>query len=377
MAERIYVMNEEGTPQPLEKEPFAKEEILQALLAEHPELLDGEQIKPGDPRRWILIDREVGISEAEDASPIWSLDLLLIDQDAVPTLVEVKRGENREVRRAIVGQLLEYAAGASKTWTVAELRDAFEKKHGENADAVLYDLLRSDDAAAEKFWESVRENLKEKDLRLLFVSDQIPDTLRRIVEFLNEKMPTIEVLAVEIKQFRGESLQTFVPEVIGRITAPDRSARARRKMSSRLEFYERFDSPEGRRAAKRLIAVADEEGAEITLHEQAVVIGMEHSHNSFVNVAWLYPTAERAFWCNSTGFTFRCGQKADIPLSEEARTWFEAWKKQFKQDSFTTEINSNHPSWLPAWVIDPVDADKHIDILEKRLRDALVMLKTA
>jgi len=29
-------------------------------MAEHPELLDGEQIRPGDARRWILITREKG-----------------------------------------------------------------------------------------------------------------------------------------------------------------------------------------------------------------------------------------------------------------------------------------------------------------------------
>jgi len=29
-------------------------------MVEHPELLDGEQIRPGDARRWILITREKG-----------------------------------------------------------------------------------------------------------------------------------------------------------------------------------------------------------------------------------------------------------------------------------------------------------------------------
>ena len=29
-------------------------------MAEHPELLDGEQIRPSDARRWILITREKG-----------------------------------------------------------------------------------------------------------------------------------------------------------------------------------------------------------------------------------------------------------------------------------------------------------------------------
>ena len=43
MAERIYVRNGAGGLEPLEEKPFPSEDALQALLAEHPELLDGEQ----------------------------------------------------------------------------------------------------------------------------------------------------------------------------------------------------------------------------------------------------------------------------------------------------------------------------------------------
>ena len=52
----------------------------------------------------------------------WALDHLLIDQDAIPTLVEVKRSENSEIRRAIVGQMLDYAAHARHTWSAGDIR---------------------------------------------------------------------------------------------------------------------------------------------------------------------------------------------------------------------------------------------------------------
>ena len=92
MAERIYTIVGEGELEPLEEAPFSTEDELQALIADHPELLDGEQMRPGDPRRWILITREKGISERSDAGARWSIDHLIIDQDAVPTLAEVKAG---------------------------------------------------------------------------------------------------------------------------------------------------------------------------------------------------------------------------------------------------------------------------------------------
>ena len=62
MAERIYVRNATGGLEPLMEERFAEEADLQKLLADYPELLEGTQIRPDDPRRWILIRREQGHS---------------------------------------------------------------------------------------------------------------------------------------------------------------------------------------------------------------------------------------------------------------------------------------------------------------------------
>ena len=85
----------------------------------------------GNARRWILVTREKGIAPVRGEAARWSVDHLLIDQDGVPTLAEVKRGSNPEIRRAIVGQLLEYAAHAAETWTPAErLLDVAEQSGG-------------------------------------------------------------------------------------------------------------------------------------------------------------------------------------------------------------------------------------------------------
>ena len=221
MAERIYTRGAEGGLEPLEEEPFLTEDDLQSLIAQHLELLDGEQIRPRAPRRWLLVTREKGISETSDSGARWAVDHLIVDQDATPTLVEVKRGSNSEIRRSMVGQVLEYAAHASRTWTADELRRAFEEAanaQGQKPSELLEGLLQSDgEPDADGFWEKVATNLSAKRMRLLFVSDEIPDPLERVVEFLNEQMPNIEVLAVEIKQFRGKSTQTLVPRVLGRI----------------------------------------------------------------------------------------------------------------------------------------------------------------
>ena len=147
MGERIYVMNETDGQQrlePLMEEPFDLEDTLQALIAKHPELIDGEQIRPGDPRRWVLVKREQGIAATPGGGDWWSVDLLLIDQDATPTLVEVKRGSNPEIRRTVVGQMLEYAAHARHSWTADDIRRHFEEtqtNQGRDANDTLREFL--------------------------------------------------------------------------------------------------------------------------------------------------------------------------------------------------------------------------------------------
>ena len=153
MPERIYTSTGEGNLEAPEETSFSTEDELQKLIAEHPELLDGEQIRPGDALRWILITREKGIAASSGEGARWSVDHLIVDQDAVPTLAEVKRGSNPEIRRTIVGQILEYAAHASETWTASELRSAFENQtrdRGHDPDDELATLLQGDSSGDRK-----------------------------------------------------------------------------------------------------------------------------------------------------------------------------------------------------------------------------------
>ena len=50
------------------------EAVLQRLLADHPDLLAGDQITPDAPRRWLLMAREARIPDAVGAADRWSVD---------------------------------------------------------------------------------------------------------------------------------------------------------------------------------------------------------------------------------------------------------------------------------------------------------------
>jgi hypothetical protein len=67
-------------------------------------LRGGGRSWPRDPRKWVLLDREAGLPDDEDAAGRWSVDHVFVDQDAIPTLVEVKRSSDTRIRREVVVQ---------------------------------------------------------------------------------------------------------------------------------------------------------------------------------------------------------------------------------------------------------------------------------
>ena len=86
---------------PMQEAPYDSESLLQKLLADHPDLLAGDQINAEEPRRWLLITREMAVPGEQDGAGRWSLDHLFLDQDAIPTLVEVKRSSDTRIRREV------------------------------------------------------------------------------------------------------------------------------------------------------------------------------------------------------------------------------------------------------------------------------------
>lgn len=378
MAERIYLRGGGGELEPLEEEAFVTEDELQALIAEHPELLDGEQICPGDPRRWILVAREQGIAETQGGGARWAVDCLILDQDATPTLVEVKRGSNPELRRTVVGQMLEYAAHAAPAWTADELRRRFEESaqaQGRDPAEVLGELLADEEPDADRFWGRAADKLAAKRMRLVFAADEIPDPLRRVAEFLNAQMPDIEVLAVEIKQFRGKTARALVPRVHGRAASPGGGVGPRQKLT-RDSFLDDFADERERHAAARLLVTAEEHGAKLEWGASGVSVkGQCSSWERPITLAWLYPPSKPGRqWYETREFTFGTAVlKEDPGPDEELRAVLQGWVDTFAEDSFTKRVSGK---WVTGWVVSHKDAAQNIDLLADRLTGVLQKLKS-
>jgi len=214
----IFLLRGEDELIEMHETPYEAEEVLQALIARFPSLLAGDQYTGGAARRWLLVGREAALPDDQDAAGRWSVDHLFLDQDAVPTIVEVKRRSDTRIRREVVGQMLDYAANGVVYWPLEQLREIFLRQCERDArdpDAVVAEVA-GDESDVEEFWARAGENLRAGKLRMVFVSDEIPRELRRVVEFLNGQMNPAEVIAIEVKQYlAADGSKTLVPRVIG------------------------------------------------------------------------------------------------------------------------------------------------------------------
>lgn len=216
---KIFLVEGETKLTPMEETVYKCEDDLQVLLASYPDLIPGDQIDPENPRRWFLVARELAVPGDADEPGRWSLDHLLLDQDGIPTFVECKRSSDTRGRREVVAQMLDYAANGTQFWKMDNLRQAAAEtaqRNEKSLDQEVVDLVGPDKLSnVEDYWKQVENNLRIGKVRLIFVADTIPTELRRLVEFLNEQMVEVEVLAVEVKQFLGENQKAIVPRVIG------------------------------------------------------------------------------------------------------------------------------------------------------------------
>ena len=244
MSNGIFFIDKNENLVEMKEKSYDSEDLLQRLLAKYPNLISGEQIDKANPRRWLLVSREVQLPDSGDGPGRWAVDHLFLDQDAVPTIIEVKRSSDTRIRRELVGQMLDYAANAVVYWSIEKLQNLFEencKSKDLSPEGEINNFLENS-VAVEVFWQQVKTNLQAGKVRLIFVADMIPSELQRIVEFLNEQMDPAEVLAFEIKQFLGkDATRTLIPRIIGQTAeAQKRKGESKPKINRKI-FLENID----------------------------------------------------------------------------------------------------------------------------------------
>jgi hypothetical protein len=217
---RVYLQNNGSQTVELKRIHCKDEDKeLQSLLELNPNLLPGDQIDPEEPRKWILIKREMPVTDPSTGVFRWSIDFFFTDQFGVPTFVECKRCEDSQARRQVVGQMLEYAANGRFYWKEGDIRETAEKTHGGivQLEAKVKEVCGVGEGGhtVATLFAAIEQNLQQAKMRLIFFLDESPLELRSIVEFLNDQMKETEVLIVEARQYESGNQRVVVPWLFG------------------------------------------------------------------------------------------------------------------------------------------------------------------
>ena len=106
------LVTEEGNDHTLSNLIYTYESELQGYLKKYPELIPLEETIDNPPHL-VCIGEEVEV-------PSGYIDLLFIDEGGTLTIVEVKLERNPEIRRKVIGQIMEYASHVSD-WSIDEI----------------------------------------------------------------------------------------------------------------------------------------------------------------------------------------------------------------------------------------------------------------
>jgi len=202
---------EDGKAIPIDKSKFTEEGKLQDYLENYTSLIPLSDISEDAPDL-ICIGREVGAGPG-------AIDLLCIDKDGVLTIIETKLRKNRESRREVIGQVIEYASYVSQ-WAVEDVfrlaNDYFAKMKTPPCDTLesLMEQMAGDEFSQNDFRSSIERNLSEGRIRLVIAVDDLIEPLRSTVTFLNE-YSSFEILLLQVSSFQETRRTVLIPLLFG------------------------------------------------------------------------------------------------------------------------------------------------------------------
>ena len=252
----------------VESTDYSDEAELQKLLAESPSLIPVHELREGTASLVVAV-REFWLPGS------CSADLLAFSADGDVAVVECKLAANPEIKRKVVGQILEYGASL---WGMSyeDLDGHVSQRTGRSLADLVADTQDAEAWDEEGFRENVSAALSKGDFLLIIAVDQINDELRRTIRFLNGcGNPTFAFCALEMQRYQKDDTEMLVPHVHGGVGATKQRAgsKTKRRQWNKVEFIQQAKeilAPEAFQIVEDLYSWAVASEADITWGTGAV-----------------------------------------------------------------------------------------------------------
>ncbi len=183
---------------------FPDEAALHTLVEGAPQLLP----LSGSPRL-VVVGREVRLGSGY-------ADLVAVEPSGRLAVIEVKLASNAEARRAVVAQVLTYAAVIYGLDVETLERDILGKQlHERGYDSLVGAMSANDQEGsfdASKFTAAIEENLSTGAFRLVLVLDDAPSELVRLVGYLEAVGGNLVIDLVTVTAYDIDGSRIMVPQ---------------------------------------------------------------------------------------------------------------------------------------------------------------------
>mgnify|MGYP001046822633 CR=1 FL=1 len=214
----------------IESFAYENEAELQELLSESPDLISTQDLREG-VSELVAVVREYSV-------PIGFIDILGFTAEGEIAVIECKLANNPEIKRKVIGQVLEYGAAL---WGMSyeEFDQNIKARAGKNLAQLVQDEVDDPEWDEELFRSNIEDNLQEGNFILVIVVDEINDQLTRIIRFLNAcGNPQFSFAALEIRRFQSGNIEILLPKVGGDYRPSSARGSAERKSWDKDSLFE-------------------------------------------------------------------------------------------------------------------------------------------
>ena len=184
---------------------FEDEAKLHELIRENPQFLP----LSGSPRL-VVLGSEIRLGNGY-------ADILAVETSGRPAIIEVKLERNPEARKAIVSQIIAYAAFL-QGHSIEDLeRGPLHRFLADAGHESIFDAVKAEDQEgavdADSFTASLQDHLSSGNFRLVLVLDDVPAELERVVAYLDAI--TVQALTIDLitlKVYEVGEAQVALPQ---------------------------------------------------------------------------------------------------------------------------------------------------------------------
>ena len=237
---------------------YPDEAFLRDLVFNEPRLIPARDIGT-KPEAAVVSLREVGLPGAG------SSDVVLIDSDGVITVVECKLSTNPEKKRAVIGQVLDYASSLSGM-SYDDLNERCRKDHQGSLNELMQEKVPPEEWNEEQFLASVTGTLSAGTFKLVIATDVMDSDLERILHYISSHSGgSLKIFGLEMRYHKQDDIEAIIPHIANPVSVVERSVSSSWRHWDPEQFrseLDRLDDVSVRDAASDLLEFAIKNAAD-------------------------------------------------------------------------------------------------------------------